>query len=179
MERVIADDAVRAGSAAGSVHWLKHALLHPALPADGGLGWPAWPELEESWHSRRSACITTGRRGVRPDMLRSGCGRRCLLSRSACDNPVVRCPVVVGRDGELAALAEVFGQAASGPGVCVVVTGEAGVGKTRLVTEAAGQARERGAGRAGRAFDASGPGLAAAAAWRGAAGWAARPAPSG
>jgi DNA-binding CsgD family transcriptional regulator len=71
-------------------------------------------------------------------------GRRCLLSRSACDNPVVRCPVVVGRDGELAALAEVFGQAASGPGVCVVVTGEAGVGKTRLVTEAAGRARERG-----------------------------------
>jgi predicted ATPase len=71
-------------------------------------------------------------------------GRRCLLSRSACDNPVVRCPVVVGRDGELAALAEVFGQAASGPGVCVVVTGEAGVGKTRLVTEAAGQAHERG-----------------------------------
>ncbi len=71
-------------------------------------------------------------------------GRRCLLSRSACNNPVVRCPVVVGRDGELAALAEVFGQAASGPGVCVVVTGEAGVGKTRLVTEAAGQARERG-----------------------------------
>jgi DNA-binding CsgD family transcriptional regulator len=56
----------------------------------------------------------------------------------------VRCPVVVGRDGELAALAEVFGQAASGPGVCVVVTGEAGVGKTRLVFEAAGQARERG-----------------------------------
>jgi hypothetical protein len=46
-ERVIADDAVRFGSAAGSVHWLKHALLHPALPADGGLGWPAWPELEE------------------------------------------------------------------------------------------------------------------------------------
>jgi len=71
-------------------------------------------------------------------------GRRCLLSRSACDNPVVRCPVVVGRVGELAALAEVFGQAASGPGVCVVVTGEAGVGKTRLVSEAAGQARERG-----------------------------------
>jgi predicted ATPase len=71
-------------------------------------------------------------------------GRRCILSRSACDNPVVRCPVVVGRDGELAALAEVFGQAASGPGVCVVVTGEAGVGKTRLVTEAAGRARERG-----------------------------------
>jgi AAA ATPase domain len=71
-------------------------------------------------------------------------GRRCLLSRSACDNPVVRCPVVVGRDGELAALAEVLGQAASGSGACVVVTGEAGVGKTRLVSEAAAGARGRG-----------------------------------
>ena len=56
----------------------------------------------------------------------------------------MRCPVVVGRDGELAALAEVFGQAASGPGACVVVTGEAGVGKTRLVSEAAAGARGRG-----------------------------------
>jgi predicted ATPase len=56
----------------------------------------------------------------------------------------VRCPVVVGREGELAALAEVFAQAASGPGACVVVTGEAGVGKTRLVTDAAGRARGRG-----------------------------------
>jgi len=64
--------------------------------------------------------------------------------QGACDNPVVWCPVVVGRDGELAALADIFGQAASGHGACVVVTGEAGVGKTRLVTEAAGRARERG-----------------------------------
>jgi DNA-binding CsgD family transcriptional regulator len=37
-----------------------------------------------------------------------------------------------------------FGRAAGGRGVCVVVTGEAGVGKTRLVTEAADRARMRG-----------------------------------
>ncbi len=54
------------------------------------------------------------------------------------------CPVVVGRDEELAALAEVFGRAAGGRGACVVVTGEAGVGKTRLVAKAAVGARERG-----------------------------------
>jgi DNA-binding CsgD family transcriptional regulator len=71
-------------------------------------------------------------------------GGRCLLSRSACDNPVVRCPVVVGRDEELAALAEMFGRAAYGRGACVVVIGEAGAGKTRLVTEAATVARGRG-----------------------------------
>ncbi|HEX5292641.1 MAG TPA: AAA family ATPase [Streptosporangiaceae bacterium] len=52
--------------------------------------------------------------------------------------------MVVGREGELAALAEVFGRAAGGRGACVVVSGEAGVGKTRLVTEAAGRARGRG-----------------------------------
>jgi len=56
----------------------------------------------------------------------------------------VRCPVVVGRDEELAALAEIFSQAAGGRGACAVVIGEAGVGKTRLVTEAADGARRRG-----------------------------------
>ena len=56
----------------------------------------------------------------------------------------MRCPVVVGRVEELTALAEIFGRAAGGHGACVVVIGEAGVGKTRLVTEAAAGARERG-----------------------------------
>jgi AAA ATPase domain len=62
----------------------------------------------------------------------------------ACDNPVVRCPVVVGRGEELAALTGIFSRAAGGRGACAVVTGEAGVGKTRLVTDAVGRARERG-----------------------------------
>jgi predicted ATPase len=56
----------------------------------------------------------------------------------------MRCPVFVGRDVELAALAEIFSRAASGRGACVMVTGEAGVGKTRLVTEAGTGARDRG-----------------------------------
>ncbi len=72
--------------------------------------------------------------------------------QGACDNPGMRCPVVVGRDEELAALAEMFSRAAGGRGGCVVVSGEAGVGKTRLVTEAVTGARGRGqvvlAGRA-------------------------------
>src|SRR4249920_1776820 len=56
----------------------------------------------------------------------------------------MRCPVVVGRDEELAALAEIFSRTAGGGGACVVVTGEAGVGKTRLVTEAVTWARAQG-----------------------------------
>jgi DNA-binding CsgD family transcriptional regulator len=68
----------------------------------------------------------------------------CLLSWGACDNPDVRCPVFIGRDEELAALAEIVCQAGGGRGACAVVTGEAGVGKTRLVAEAAEAARKRG-----------------------------------
>jgi DNA-binding CsgD family transcriptional regulator len=56
----------------------------------------------------------------------------------------MRCPVFVGRDVELAALAEIFSRAAGGRGACIVVAGEAGVGKTRLVSEAAAGARGRG-----------------------------------
>ncbi len=58
--------------------------------------------------------------------------------------PGMRCPVVVGRDEELAALAEIFSRTAGGGGACVVVTGEAGVGKTRLVTAAVTWARAQG-----------------------------------
>lgn len=57
---------------------------------------------------------------------------------------VVRCPIVVGRDSELAELAAVIDGAAGGAGRCVLVSGEAGIGKTRLVGEAAAAARARG-----------------------------------
>jgi DNA-binding CsgD family transcriptional regulator len=56
----------------------------------------------------------------------------------------MRCPVVVGRDEELAALAEILSRVAGGRGACVAVIGEAGVGKTRLVTEAAARAGDAG-----------------------------------
>ncbi|HWN01199.1 MAG TPA: BREX system ATP-binding domain-containing protein, partial [Streptosporangiaceae bacterium] len=62
----------------------------------------------------------------------------------------MRCPVVVGRDVELAALAGMFSRAAGGRGTCVVITGEAGIGKTRLLTEATTRARERQVVVAGR-----------------------------
>lgn len=43
---------------------------------------------------------------------------------------------LVGRDAEVAAVLGAAGDARAGEGRCVVVTGEAGLGKTRLVTEA-------------------------------------------
>ena len=44
-------------------------------------------------------------------------------------------PVLIGRTGERASLAEAFRAAVAGGPVTVLVAGEAGVGKTRLVTE--------------------------------------------
>jgi predicted ATPase len=52
----------------------------------------------------------------------------------------VSSPVLVGRAAELARLRAALAEAAAGRPATVVVAGEAGVGKTRLVTELAGEA---------------------------------------
>ena len=57
----------------------------------------------------------------------------------------VTCPVLVGRDGELARLGAVLQRAASGQPAIMVVAGEAGVGKTRLVAELLDHATQAGA----------------------------------
>jgi predicted ATPase len=56
----------------------------------------------------------------------------------------VRCPEVVGRDSEFAALIALGDAARAGAGGWVTVVGEAGVGKSRLVAEVAGVARSAG-----------------------------------
>lgn len=53
----------------------------------------------------------------------------------------MRCPIVVGRDVELSELAAAIDGAAAGAGRCVLISGEAGIGKSRLVGEAAAAAR--------------------------------------
>ena len=57
----------------------------------------------------------------------------------------VSSPVLVGRDAEAALLGAALERAAAGRPAIVVVAGEAGVGKTRLVSEVAGEAGRRGA----------------------------------
>lgn len=55
------------------------------------------------------------------------------------------CPVVVGRDDELRLLEDALAGSAGGKGALVFVTGEPGIGKSRLVRELAGHATRRGA----------------------------------
>ena len=57
----------------------------------------------------------------------------------------VSCPVLVGRDAEVARLQAAIERAAAGQPATVLVAGEAGIGKTRLVTEALGHAVGLGA----------------------------------
>lgn len=67
-------------------------------------------------------------------------------------------PVLVGRAAELSALHAGLSRAAAGHGATVVVVGEAGIGKTRLLRETRRRAAERGmAVLVGRAVDASAP----------------------
>jgi predicted ATPase len=56
----------------------------------------------------------------------------------------VRCPVVVGRDTELESLRIALAEAEAGRGSVVVLAGEAGVGKSRLLGELAEVMRTRG-----------------------------------
>ena len=51
---------------------------------------------------------------------------------------------LVGREVELGLLLDLVGATAAGRPVVALVSGDAGVGKTRLVTELAAQAREHG-----------------------------------
>jgi DNA-binding CsgD family transcriptional regulator len=55
------------------------------------------------------------------------------------------CPVVVGRDGELAALVSELAASLAGAGRAVCITGEPGIGKSRLAREVAARARVNGA----------------------------------
>ena len=65
------------------------------------------------------------------------------------------CPVLIGRDAESGRLRSALGAAQSGTGGMVFLTGEAGIGKSRLASELAAEARARGAAvLAGRAVPA-------------------------
>src|SRR5215472_10114567 len=57
----------------------------------------------------------------------------------------VSCPVFVGRAPEMGALQAALGRAQDGQPAAAVITGEAGVGKSRLVAEFASRATEAGA----------------------------------
>ncbi|MGH2533833.1 MAG: ATP-binding protein, partial [Thermomicrobiales bacterium] len=59
------------------------------------------------------------------------------------DRPVV-CPILVGREAHVEALARCLDEARAGGGQTLLVTGEAGIGKSRLVAEARALAAARG-----------------------------------
>jgi hypothetical protein len=69
---------------------------------------------------------------------RAGCGTVQGMSEP------IQSPVFVGRREEIESLAALLRRAADGEPGFAIVAGEAGVGKTRLVTELAGQAADSG-----------------------------------
>src|SRR6266550_2209664 len=56
----------------------------------------------------------------------------------------VICPILIGREGDLAALQWLVEETKRGQGRVAFVSGEAGVGKSRLITETAHFARQQG-----------------------------------
>ncbi|HLM49101.1 MAG TPA: BTAD domain-containing putative transcriptional regulator, partial [Solirubrobacteraceae bacterium] len=71
--------------------------------------------------------------------------------------PPMRAPGCVGRDRELGELAAALGEALAGEGRLVLISGEPGIGKSRLLDELAGEAADRGARvLVGRCWEAGG-----------------------
>src|SRR4051812_38579971 len=69
------------------------------------------------------------------------------------DAPMV-CPVIVGRDDHLAAIDRHLGALRAGRGGVLLIAGEAGIGKSRLLTEIADRGAAQGApSLAGRCFE--------------------------
>jgi len=68
---------------------------------------------------------------------------------------VVRCPSIVGRDAELEAIGVLLGAIRAGAGGALMLEGDAGLGKSRLVGEAVspdgGKAHRQPAGQDRRA----------------------------
>ena len=72
-----------------------------------------------------------------------GAGRRRIATMGVVAQSVL-CPVMVRREEPLAALEDALLESRRGHGRLVVVSGEAGIGKTRLATELTRQARRIG-----------------------------------
>jgi DNA-binding CsgD family transcriptional regulator len=73
-----------------------------------------------------------------------GTGRGGACGTVAAMSPSVVSPVFIGRQEEMTALTAMLGQAGAGLPAVALVGGEAGVGKTRLVSELAEQASQKG-----------------------------------
>jgi predicted ATPase len=63
--------------------------------------------------------------------------------QSSIDIPII-CPIVIGRSAELTALHFLLERTKSGKGQVVLLSGEAGIGKSRLVAEAKTYATSHG-----------------------------------
>src|SRR6185436_7450475 len=105
-----------------------------------------------SGHSQAGSCgIPGGGRASRSrDRMRGGADNRSMAVR-------VSSPRFVGRSAELDQISDAIARASVGEGRFLLVGGEAGVGKTRLLDEAAARARQAGGLTAvGRCIDLAG-----------------------
>lgn len=111
---------------------------------------PALASKAASNSSGSSSTLGAGRGGLWPRDV-GGKLFRSVRDRTAASHvrlvavAQVLCPVLVGREEELRALRECLAALADGTGGCVVLTGEPGIGKSRLAREAAAHARAQGA----------------------------------
>src|SRR5689334_3452642 len=146
----------------------RSATARTTASARHSRGWrPAW-----CWRSSPPRCRACGSCPTRctrsPRSSASAARPRCRSSGIASGRATPVGTALVGRRAELTALRSAVDRAARGTGAAVVVLGEAGIGKSRLVAEAVDRARAAGmAVLTGRAVAGGGAYRAVAAALAG------------
>jgi DNA-binding SARP family transcriptional activator len=139
-ERLVARDPLREDSyrllmrlsqAAGDRARAVRAYHLCATTLERELGIGPSPETRAVYES----LVTAGPAGDTPDAARAS-----PVTASADRGKAPATAPLVGRVGEMARLAALWGYAASGHAQLVLITGEAGIGKTRLVEELRAQA---------------------------------------
>src|SRR3954454_16501663 len=98
------------------------------------------PTASRSARSRRADPVRVGHRPAQDRLAKASDVRtiaRVMLRRTLC-------PIIVGREDEISAFEQALRSASARDGRVVLVAGDAGIGKTRLVSELAQRASADG-----------------------------------
>ena len=132
---VVVGDLIGSGEAQEQASSARRRTSRRACKASPSRTWWSSPRAREDFSAISSSWRTSGQRTSRASPGRCGPGRRCgRVRRKAASRHCTRAGLtaLVGREEELELLLRRWSRAKTGEGQVVLLSGEAGIGKSRL-----------------------------------------------